>query len=455
MSTNGITFSGLASGLDSQAIIKALLSLERRPIAALEKRKSLFRSQQNLFGDLAKKLGALEDSLDDIRKSKTFLGYAVATDRTDSVTATIASGATAGTYDVLVKEIATAQVKSSAGKADRDQTAYGGGTISIVVGGEAVDVVIGNGPGESTLDGIANAINGTAGVGVVAQVVDTGIGQNRYQLVLTSRATGAAGAFELTSDANPALAALVAEIEGNQIVAAKDALVSVNGIDIQRSSNTITDAILGVTLSLKAKDQTTVATKVTVSTDLAATGDKIQEFVDDYNAIVDFLETQSSIGAGGRADGPLFGDSTLRNLRTSLRSHFGSAVASVATAFNLPGLVGIDAESNGRLKFDRTEFETALAADEEAVRGLFTNADGLIARLQTTIDLYAESVDGLLEARKDGLGKMIDRADQGIARQERRLEVLEQSLVARFASLESLMNQLQSQRSALGSLFAR
>lgn len=450
MSLAGISFSGLASGLDSKAIISALMAVERRPIQALQAKKQTFQKQKNLFNTLEGLLEKLRDKADAVRKSTNFLDFKAEVDSDKYFTATASNGATVGSFNVNVSQLARAEVSSSNGKADKDTTTYGTGTLQITIDGTTYDITIDS--TNNTLDGIATAIN-AKGIDVQAQVLDTGAATNPYQLVLTSKKTGTQYAFSVAAKAgsSAALANLATEIDGNERSAAQDAQLTVNGITVTRSSNTITDVVSGVTLELKGTHPTANdTTKVTVSTDASATAAKIKEFVDAYNEIVDFAEGQSQVDENGRTDKPLFGDTTLRSIRSTLRSILGTSVDTGNQSYALLSQVGIEADTKGKLTFTQSDFEKALAADEDAVRDLFTKASaGIAVKIYDQADSYVDSVDGVIKARLDSFDDRIRDTDRQIERAERRLDRLEESLTARFAALETLMARLQTQGSAL------
>ena len=134
MSSSGINFSGLASGLDTQAIIEALVAVESRPIRGMEARQKSLRSAKALFGDLDGLLDRLRGAADSVRKSSNFLDYKVSLDSETYLGATIGSNAQAGSWDVKVSALAQAKVSASNGKADKNATPYGVGSLLITVG---------------------------------------------------------------------------------------------------------------------------------------------------------------------------------------------------------------------------------------------------------------------------------------------------------------------------------
>ncbi len=301
MSSAGITFSGLGSGLDTQGIITALLAVERRPIAALEAKKSSFKTQKNLFGDLEELLDKLRDQANDLRKTKDFLDFAANVDTESYFTATANQNAFKGNYEIGVTQLAASQVNHSAGKADKDTTTFGTGTLEITIDGSSYFVEIDG--TNNTLQGIAGAING-AGINLQAQVLDTGSGATPFQLVVSGTETGVDNSFTIALDTGTQeLQDLVDEVTANSASTAKDALFTLNGIAVARSGNTVTDVIQGVTLNLKGTSTSDPVeiTRLTVSVDATGTADKVSDFVDAYNEIIDFAEAQSVVDDDGAA----------------------------------------------------------------------------------------------------------------------------------------------------------
>ena len=284
-------------------------------------------------------------------------------------------------------------------------------------------------------------------------MLDTGSGATPFQLVISGTETGADNSFTIALDTGTqGLQDLVDEVTANQVSTAEDAEFTINGIQVFRSGNTVTDAIQGVTLNLKGIDPAET-TRLTVSVDASGTADKVSDFVDAYNEIIDFAEAQSVVDDDGAATNPLFGDSMLRSIRSSLRNIVGSTFDTGNVAYSLFVQIGIASDQEGRLTLNRGELEEALETDEDAVRSLFTDStNGIATQLYNQIDLYTDSVDGLIKTRLDGFDTLIKQTDRQIEQGERRLEGIELGLRNQFATLETLMAQLQGQGAALGSL---
>jgi flagellar hook-associated protein 2 len=467
MSNAGISFGGLASGLDTKAIIQALVAIERRPIAALEQKKTSLGKQKSLFGDLRGLLGKLETAAKALKTTSDFLVRKASSDKEEIVTASAGSAASAGTYTLRVVSLAKAQVNASSGSASPSASLGAPGTLQLDVGGATHFIAVGgvvNGVTEPpTLERIAAAINAADdanATGVRAEVVDTGnSGNNRYQLVVRSEQAGTASGFSISyDDGDPAFQAVINSVGSNVLTQATDARVQLNGgVTVTRSSNTISDLIAGVTLELKSDASPTQSVAITVSNDSTATTKKVQDFVDAYNKVVDFLADQNQLDADGKAKGPLFGDSTLRALRAGLRTIAGSAVPGTGNAsFQLLSQLGVKADTAGKLTLTGTALAEALATDEAAVAAVFTSsANGIAGRVVAQIDVYTDSVDGLIKNRTEAFDRQSKDATTRITQAERRLTSFEKQLEQKYANLEQLMGRLQSQGSSLGAFFSR
>lgn len=464
MSSAGISFGGLASGLDTQAIIAALVAVEERPIFALERTKTSLGKQKGLFGNLSTLLDKLSDAAKALETTSNFLQMKATSNNEDILTASASSTATPGNYGVKVWELAKGQI-NSAGAASAS-TAIANSTspvsFSIDIGGTTHFISANN-----DLNSIASAINSDAGLtedGVRAEVVDTGSGNpdpaERYQLVIRSDNPGTDNTFTIAyDDGGTGFADLITNLN-TDVTAATDSHIEVNGIQIYRSTNTISDLFGGVTFDLNSAAPRVGGipeeVTITVATDGEETSTKVKELVDAYNAVVDFFEAQNSVDEEGTAKSPIFGDTTMRSMRSSLRSIVGGSVLGTGNeAFQLLSQIGISSDTKGKLEFNQSKFEEALAEDENSVSALFSNtAGGIAGRLEDQIDLYTDSVDGLLKTRNDGFDRRIKEATNRIEDAERRLVRFRDALTVKYANLEVLLSRLQGQGSSVNNIAA-
>lgn len=458
MSSAGISFGGLASGLDTKAIISALVSIEQRPIVALEKKKAGYTKQKSLYGDLNGLLGKLTSAAKALQKTTDFLAMKAVSDDETAIKATASSSATPGTYTLRVDSLARAQVSATSGSPAATTSFGSNPTLEITVGGTTHPIAI---SGTATLESIAQSINAyddTAAIGVRAEVVDTGNpangGAQRYQLVVRSTNTGLDGAFTMGVDEGSVEFTNLINSMAMPLTAASNAKVTINGaLAVYRESNEISDLFAGITLDLLSADPAKDIT-ITVSNDAEATTKKVQEFVDAYNKVVDFFTEQNVLDAEGKAKNPLFGDATLRSMRSNLRSVVGGSVAGTGNdAYQLLSQLGITSDKGGKLTLNSGKLAEVLADDEDAVASVFTHAtNGIAKRLVDQVDVYTDTVDGLLKNRNDTFDRQVRDADTRITQAERRLTLYEKQLEVKYANLEQLLSRLQSQGSSVNNI---
>ncbi|MCU0867842.1 MAG: flagellar filament capping protein FliD [Planctomycetes bacterium] len=462
MSSAGISFGGLASGLDTKAIISALVGVEERPIRALQTKKTAINKQKSLYGDLRGLLDKLSTAAKALKTTNDFLAMKTKSDDENVMTATASSTAVPGTYTAKVKTLAKAQVNSSTGSPSSTASLGGPASLQLEVGGNTYLI----GVASPTLDSIAAAINefdNQNESGVRAEVVDTGNtaanGANRYQLVVRSTQLGTQGRFTLSvDDGDAAFANVINNVAANTRTIGTDAELVLNGgISVFRSSNTISDLWPGITLDLKSEQFPTKDVTITVTTDAEATSKKVQDYVDAYNKVVDFFTEQNALDSEGKAKSPLFGDQTLRSLRSTLRTAVGASVTGSGNpAFQMLSQAGITSDTAGKLTFNRTKFEEALVDDENAVARIFTDpAKGVASTILDKIEVYTDSVDGLIKNRNETFDRQVKQTQSRIENAERRLTIYQKQLEAKYASLENLLGKLQSQGSAVGNIGRR
>jgi len=465
MSSAGISFGGLASGLDTKAIISALVSIERRPISALETKKSSLGKQKSLYGDLRGLLDKLETAAKALKNTRDFLTMKAVSNDENVVTVEASNTAEPGSYSVRVLDLAQAQVNATTGSASPTADLGSSGSFFLNVGGDQHLITVSS----ANLNSIAEAIN-TADddrdIGVRAEVVDTGNpannGANRYQLVVRSTTPGVENGFSIVADdGNAAFLSTIDSIANNRLSEAKDARLLLNGtpggsggIIVYRPTNQINDLWPGLTLDLKSVPSPNKDVTITVSTDSEDTSKKVQAFVDAYNKVVDFFADQNALDANGKAKGPLFGDPTLRSMRSTLRGIVGASVGDTGnTAYQLLAQVGITADTAGKLTFNSTKFTEKLADDEEAISNLFAGAtNGIANKLLTQVDAYTDTVEGLLKTRSDSFDRQVKDTQTRIDQAERRVTLYQQQLETKYANLESLLTRLQGQGTSLNSL---
>ncbi len=230
--------------------------------------------------------------------------------------------------------------------------------------------------GSQSLQGIRDAIN-KANIGVTATIVSDG-GTNPYHLVLTSNKTGEKSSMKISVEgvdgqpADPAIAALLGHDPGGvqgltQTSAAQDTLLNMNGIDIRSNSTTVTDAVQGVTLDVKAVGNTTLD----VSRDSASVSTAVNNFVKAYNDLNKTISSLTSYNAETKAAGVLNGDTSVRGIQSQLRRQLGTAVEGLGGKLTTLSQVGITFQKDGSLAVDSGKLTKAINENYAEIGGLF------------------------------------------------------------------------------------
>ncbi len=433
-----ITSAGVGSGLDVESIVSQLVAFERRPLNRLESKKNDYQAQLSSYGQLSSAVSTFRTAMGNLDSVSDFKLFSAVSANEDAFTATASSLAATGTYNVQVDRLAEAHKISSKAFTDTDTSTVGGGDLTLSIGAESFTIA---GAGSLTLEGLRDAINDAAdNAGVTASIVSEDA-TNNY-LVFTSDTTGTDNAISLSGTAadvgnlNPTTINVIADLDAQIIVD--------NTFTITRSTNTISDAISGVTLNLK--DTTTGNVNLKLERDSEGVKEKVQAFVDTYNSMKDTLN-------GLRADG-LSGDSALLSIENSLRSVFNTPPTGLTTTKNYLVEVGVAFDKNGKLTLDATDLESAINGDFEGLAELFTDDNqGFAFRLQAAAASILEE-DGLIDAREDGINRSIDSTNSRIDREEYRMQLVEDRLRSQFSALDALIGTLSSTGNFLQSQLA-
>ncbi len=455
MSFGSIQFGGLASGLDTNAIISAILSMESRPMQLLEYQKATEKDRISLWGTLEGLVETLQDKANEFTSSSNDLFAHAITAADESIaTFTVTGSPASGAHTLLVNSLASADRYAFDGVADADTTDQGSGTVSFSYGG--TDYSIDIAAESSTLNEIAAAINTAAGDDVTATVVNAGtVDSPSYQLVLAGNDTGEDNAIVgLTST-------VAGVVNATNIATASNAEIVIDGLTVERSTNVFSDVIEGISFTVQGTN--TTATTFSAEVDVEGTKEKFQEFIDAYNAVIEFVNAQNSYDDEGGPGGNLFGDYGLGRVAQTIRSELFDVPIDAANGYSSLGLIGIDLGSDGTLSIDEGEFEEKMMADMDSFASFFTDSEGgILIGLDSAIDGLlkgGENDDGstyesFFNTKEESLNSIVKSLDTRIEHMEYNLEKLEERLVMQYANLESVMSGLNSQMSYLSQALA-
>lgn len=452
-----ITANGIGSGLDINSLVSQLMTLEQRPLTNMAKKEASYQAKLSAFGQVKSVLSAFQTSLTALKDAAKFTATRATVGSDAGFTASSASTAAASSYAVKVEQLATTQrVATSATTTfvpavpdPADPPVPNALTINFGTytagppAGFAADAdrkVTLDFTG-STIEDLRDAINADSTLGIKASLVDNGTAK---QLVFTGTGTGAEKAFSLSGTGS--LAALQYSPDATttssdtvyNLQSAQDAIVDIDGIQISRGSNTVNDAIEGVTLSLTK--ETSTAANLTIADDRSQAKGAIDSFIKAYNETLSTLKNLTGYDAEKGTSSTLTGDATARGIQNQLRNLVGSALGGLGNTTRLSE-IGITFQRDGALKADSTKLDAALADPARNVAEFFAGKDdvkGFADTLSTRLDDLL-GTSGMLNSRTDGINASIKALDKQRENLLTRLESVEKRYRAQFTALDTMI----------------
>ncbi|WP_395699064.1 flagellar filament capping protein FliD [Aquabacterium sp.] len=460
-----ISSAGLGSGLDVNSIITQLMAVESKPLDALKTSATGLNTKISTFGKIQSLFSTLQDKANALT-SLTLWGQTTATPSdTTAIKVSTSSGSTAGSYSVNVTKLAVAQTVTAAAQPSAD-SALNAGTLTIELGTWTGDtnnpftaksgsspVTVEISESDTSLTTIRDKIN-AAGAGVVASIVNDASGA---RLSIRSKDTGAENAFRITAsetfddgDDTQGLSILNYDQGGgtSQMTLgtnAADAQLQINGIAVRSASNTLTNVVDGLNLTLLK--ETTSPVSVAVAADTASVKSKITDFVTAYNDIANQLRTQTAYNADTKTAGTLQGDSAAVSLLNQLRSVINVS-SSASSTFSRLSDVGITMGADGTLSVDDTKLTNAMGNLPElknllTASGADNASTGFIRRYKALADA-ALSTGGTFDSKTTSLKSMLSRNSKSQDDMQNRLDQTEARLRRQYTALDTQMSSLNS-----------
>lgn len=477
-SVSSSSYMGQYTGITSDTIDQLLQSDELRK-TVIQNKIDKINTKSQAWTDISTRLGNLTSKLEVLQDAATY--QTKKTTSSDDTIATISgtSDSLEGSYDLVVKQLATAS-KITGGvvsKADgttkistKDALGYSGKltiTNGATDGSDTALTVEINVKATDSLKDIANAINnakdpsdstGTKGAGLKATIVNN-------QLVVTSEEMGDR-TLTIGGDLKDSLG-----FANSQTTRGQNAKFTLDGIEMERNSNSPTDVVDGVTLNFKKADASKPITLgLTNDTDKELSA--VKDFVSQYNSVMSFLSEKMDVGDPSKSDnttGALAGDSTLISLQSKLQSTVlgGKSVNGVSAS-----TLGLSVDRNGTLSLDETKFKAQLAKNPNAVKDFFfvdtsskysteKTGTGYTADFKAVIDRYTSTKsgsEGVISLRKSSYqseikdyNKQIERITEQIATKRARYVTMFTNLDAAIGNLQSQFSYFQSQNSSSNS----
>lgn len=443
--SSNLTINGVASGLDTDAIVSQLMAIEKQPVSALESREAEYNKELTSWRSLNTRLLAVDTAVERMKSEDLFLGRKASSSDEASVKVTAAAGKDLGTYSLTVKQLAQRHQTISQGFADTsspvDVTSF---TMKVGTAQfNAVDLP----PESRTLGGLRDAIN-KASVGVRASIIDTGQsqGDSRYKLMLTSDTSGANSQMTLElGGAGPSRPTFT------DLQTAQDAIVTLgsgpNAVEITSSKNTLTDVFAGVSIDLLKADTEKPVT-ISLEADRAPVRAALENLIKQYNSVAGFFNEQFDYDEATKTTGTLFGNRDLLNLQNDMVAAFtdprrGMKLGSLAS-------IGVRLDQNGMLSISSSaELDKALQ-DPEALDKLFRDPErGIVTALDSVLNRATRASIGMISNQEQSLQeRLTDLGDRKLS-MLRVLDSREMLLRKQFSDMEKVLAQLKSQSGQL------
>ena len=396
---------GVGSGLDIEGLIGQLMAAERIPVEQrLIKRETEITQDISALGSLKGALSAFQSTLGSVNAIDTYEKRNASSSNASAVIVSATSDAAVGTYNLNVASLANAQSLAVRNQFSSVNETVGTGTLTFTFGttsytadtstpvntandtydgfvekaGVASKTVTIDST-NNTLSGVRDAIN-AANIGVSAAIVNDG---SSFRLLISSNSTGAENSLQISvsdsGDSNDTDQSGLSRLAFNssagttnvyQTTAASDAAFTINGLSLTSTGNTVTDAVTGLTLTLK---ETTSSAEISVTDNKGGIKQAINTFVSGYNDLITTLNELTSYDAATGVRGALQGDFSARSIFSQLRSTLGNAADGYKGALSRLPEIGITSTTTGTLAVDDTKLTSALESNFDDVAGVLAH----------------------------------------------------------------------------------
>ncbi|MGF6562101.1 flagellar filament capping protein FliD [Erwinia aphidicola] len=452
---------GIGSGLDLSSILDSMQAAEKAALKPISTQQTAYTSKLSAYSTMKSALTTFQTANTKLNDATLFSANKIVSSST-AFSATSTTGAVAGKYTIAVTQLASAQTLTSATQSSNSTAlATADSTISIKLAGsdKAVDVTVS--AANSSLTGIRDAIN-KSDAGVTASIIKTGDGS--YRLSMTSNETGVDNAATISVSGDSALQSMLnydgtSSSNMTQSIAAQNAKLSVNNVEIENSSNTISDALEGITLNLSG--ETTGTQTLTVTKDTSSASSTIAAWVTAYNTLQDafasltkYTKVDAGTDAQDTTNGALLGDSTLRTIQSQMKDMLTNT--SSTSTYKTLSQIGITTDpTSGKLNTDQTKLDAALAKDPDGIKAMIVGdgkTTGIATKLSNNLTSWLSST-GMVQAATDGVSKTLNNLTQQYNKVSDNIDATIARLKTQFTALDVTISKLNNTSSYLTSQF--
>lgn len=458
----GTTITGVGSGFDTQAIVKSLVDAERAPKQAqinLQSQKAT--TQLSSIGKIQAALDAFRGALTSMGTDSSFSGLTGTSSDEKVATMTANQGASNGSFSLIVNQLAQPSKLSTASFAGGQSTVVNSTdkatTLTITQSGKNFDLSV---PAGATLQQVRDSINSTFGTsGLSANILTD---SNGSRLILTSTNGGVGSDLTLSGNSGIDTGYKVVDVPQN-------AKYVIDGVAAESKTNSISDAVSGVSIKLLTVSPTVLANDpnktnpdrtaltISVSTSTTALKSGVKGFVDTYNALLKAMNAETKVtkdAAGNSIAATLTGDATMRTLQSAIRNEF-NALSGNGTLKSLAQFGVTTDQDTGALSIDAKRWDKAVLTNAADITSIFSGKTGLLARMTAATDAYAKPATGILATRTASLSESLKTLIKDQTSLDDRITTMQDSLTRKYTAMDTLVAQLRQQSSSiLGTLSA-
>jgi flagellar hook-associated protein 2 len=430
-------------------VVKDLIEMERQPIKNLEVRKAREQAKGKLFGEFKNAINALKGSIDGVSNFQKLIEYKVDLGEGEKLMDVTVDKdkVKPGSWDIEIEELAHHAAVISNGVKDPNEKVLGSGAISVKkFNGDVFDITIDD--KESSLKGIASAINNTPDTPITATVIEDVYTPDRpWRLIINAKKAGEPDGVEF---ADFYFVGGREKFYVDKDRDGKNAFLKVNGFQIDSRGNEVGNFLEGINVKLKGAAPDKPFT-LKITPDYPKVVSKVEALTNDLNKTLKFINDQNKVDDKTDTKTMFTGDTGLQTIEYRLRNlmHEGFYVEDREKGgYRLMWLnqLGIEFNKDGSVKLNKDKFQNMLEKDFEGVSEAISGEGGFAPQLASILRGFTDPANGVVAVRDKAMQDRIRRIDDQIAQTEMRVEQKAKSLTDKFSRLEGTLSQMQAQQ---------
>ncbi|WP_025209905.1 flagellar filament capping protein FliD [Hippea sp. KM1] len=454
MDLGGFTVLGLGSGMDLQGLIDKLIKADSQPLLMAQAKKLQYQTYYKTFNTFESKLQKLATDASQMINDFTFQTASVSDE--DIAEAQISGNPTSGMHNITVNSLAQGQTWISNNTGDTgftsksDSIANGSGKFVYKIGDKEYSIDIDNNVLSSTpttLEEFVNAINKNDS-GLQASLLYTG---SEYKVILKTPEGTDNNLTIVQNDTKIDFG----DGEGGSgpAIESSDASLTIDGIDITSKSNTLSDYIPGVSLTIKK----TGSFNLYIQTDYSKLVEDMNNIVNDYNDMIKYIKDNQDFDDKTNVADAFFCNSTIENTENKISNLLLDSYGDKNSNFTSLVDLGLNLNKDGTLEFDSSKFLSALQSNFKEVKKALVEtdtaaADGFLSRLHDTINNMT-STNGSIELQKDYINTRIDNLNDQIETLQKQLDQERTMLTLTLSQMDEYIGSLKNQSDYMEKIF--